>query len=79
MQSPREDWPRWAETLRRYQAEGLVSWLLEAGGPLVLLMAQVFYWGQPILGDTAQALGRMLESDEEASAFAALLKGGTPS
>ena len=77
MQAPREDWLRWAETLRRYQAEGFVSWLLDAGGPLVLLAAPVLYWGQPLLGDTAQALGLMLESDEDASAFAALLKGGT--
>lgn len=77
MLSPREDWLRWAETLRRYQAEGLVSWLLEGGRPLAILAAQVLYLGQPFLGDTAQAVGQMLESDESARAFADVLNGGS--
>ncbi len=76
MLSPREEWLQWAETLRRYQAEGLVSWLLEAGRPLAILTAQVLYLGEPFLGNTAQAVGHMLESDDEARAFAALLNGG---
>ena len=76
MLSPREDWLQWAETLRRYQADGFVSWLLEAGRPLAILTAQVLYWGRPFLGDGAQSLGQMLESDEEARAFAELLNGG---
>ena len=76
MQSPREDWLRWAATLRRYQAEGFASWLLEAGRPLAVLTAQLLYLGQPFLGGTAKALGQMLESDEEARAFAAMLNGG---
>ena len=78
MQSAREDWLRWAETLRRYQADGLVSWMLEAGRPLAILAAQVLYWGRPFLGDTAQMLGETLESDEQAQAFAAYLNGGKP-
>ncbi len=76
MLSPREDWLRWAETLRRYQAEGFVSWLLEAGRPLAIVTAQVLYLGQPFFGNTARAVGEMLESDEEARAFASLLDGG---
>ena len=76
MRTPREDWLRWANTLRQYQADGIVSWLLEAGRPLAVLTAQLLYWGRPFLGDTAQALGQMLESDEDARAFAALLNGG---
>ncbi len=77
MQSPREEWIHWVETLRRYQADGFVSWLLEAGRPLAILTAQMLYWGRPFLGDTAQDLGRMLESEEDARAFAALLNGGS--
>jgi hypothetical protein len=77
MQSPREDWLRWADTLRRYQVDGFVSWLLDAGRPLAILSAQMLYWGRPLLGETAQALGEMLESDEDAREFAALLNGGT--
>jgi hypothetical protein len=76
MQSPREDWVRWAETLRRYQADGLVSWLLEAGRPLAILTAQLLYAGRPFLGDAAQTLASTLESDEDAKAFASLLDGG---
>ncbi|HEX8992567.1 MAG TPA: hypothetical protein VF784_12885 [Anaerolineales bacterium] len=76
MHAPREDWLRWAETLRRYQADGFVSWLLEAGRPLAILTAQVLYWGQPFIGDTAGDVGHMLESDEDARAFEALLTGG---
>ncbi len=76
MRAPREDWLEWAETLRRYQADGIVSWLLEAGRPLAILTAQVLYLGQPFLGDTAHSLGQMLESDEDTRAFAALLNGG---
>jgi hypothetical protein len=77
MLSPREDWLQWAETLRRYQAAGFVSWLLEAGRPLAILTAQILYWGQPFIGDSAQALGSMLESDEDTRAFADLLNGGS--
>lgn len=77
MQSPREDWLRWVETLRRYQADGIVSWLLEAGRPMAILTAQLLYWGRPFLGEGAQAVGQMLESDEDARLFAVLLNGGT--
>lgn len=77
MQSPREDWFEWAETLRRYQADGFVSWLLEAGRPLAILTAQALYLGQPFLGARARALGHLLESDEEAHAFADMLNGGS--
>jgi hypothetical protein len=76
MQSPRADWLQWIHTLRRYQADGFVSWLLEAGRPLALLTAQMLYWGRPFLGETAGALGHMLESDEESREFASLLNGG---
>ena len=75
MQAPRANWPQWAKMLRRYQADGFASWLLEAGRPLAILTAQVLYLGRPFLGETAQALGQMLESDEETRAFAALLNG----
>ncbi len=74
--SSRAHWLQWAETLHRYQLDGLTSWLLDAGRPLVILSAQVLYMGQPFLGESADALARMLESDEEARAFASFLDGG---
>lgn len=73
MQTPRAYWPRWVETLRRYQLAGLASWFFDAGRPLALLSAQLFYVGRPFFGDGLDALARTLESDEEAHAFAALL------
>jgi hypothetical protein len=79
MQSPREYWPQWAEMLRRYQLDGLASWLLDAGRPLALLSAQALYAGRPFLGETVDALARTLESDEEAGAFASFLDGGPAS
>jgi hypothetical protein len=77
MRTPREDWLRWADTLRRYQADGIVSWLLEGGRPLAILTAQLLYWARPFVGETAQAMGQMLESDEETRDFAMLLNGGS--
>ena len=76
MSSPRDYWLQWVGTLRRYQLDGLVAWLLEAGRPLVILSAQLLYMGRPFLGESADALARTLESDDEARAFAAFLEGG---
>jgi hypothetical protein len=73
--SSRNHWIEWADKLRRHQLDGLVSWMLEAGRPLVILSAQMLYMGKPFLGDTAEALARTLESDDEARAFAAFLDG----
>ena len=73
----RAHWSQWAETLRRYQLDGLASWMLDAGRPLVLLSAQLLYMGKPFLGEHADALARTLESDDETRAFAAFLDGGS--
>lgn len=75
MQS-RPEWPRWAETLRRFKLDGLTSWLLEAGAPLTVLGAQVLYISQPFLGGRAwNSFAHMLEADEETQAFARYLRG----
>ncbi len=73
--SPREHWLQWAETLHRYQLDGIASWFLEAGRPLALLSAQILYFGRPFFGQGAESLAHMLESDDEARAFASLLDG----
>ena len=77
--SPRDHWIRWAETLRRYRLDGLVTWLLDAGKPLTVLSAQALYFGRPFLGESADALARTLESDDELRAFASFLDGGADS
>jgi hypothetical protein len=69
----RDYWPRWAESLRLYKLDALAASLLEAGGPLNLLGAQILYFGVPFLGESADALACTLESVDEARAFASYL------
>ncbi len=76
MKSPREFWPRWAESLRRYQLNELIASFLEAGSPLALLGAQAIYFsGGFIASDNLTALAEMLEEETETRAFASFLAG----
>lgn len=71
MESPRSYWPQWAEILRRYQMDSFAASLLSTGGPLPLLSAQALYFFRPFLGgEQVTALALMLESSEDARAFA---------
>jgi hypothetical protein len=67
------------ETLRRQGLAELAAWALEAAGPLNLLGAQMLYIGQPFVststGQGLRALAHLLEQEDEARVFAALLKG----
>jgi hypothetical protein len=74
MKSSREYWPRWAETLRRYQLHELTASFLEAGSPLALLGAQALYFGRGLIdSDQLTALAETLEEEQEARAFASFL------
>jgi len=74
MKSPREYWPRWAESLRRYQLHEIAASFLEAGSPLALLGAQALYFGRGFIeSDQLTALAETLEEDDEARALAAFL------
>ncbi|MHB8777368.1 MAG: hypothetical protein ACYC6R_06355 [Anaerolineales bacterium] len=74
MKSPCEFWPRWAESLRRYQLHKLVASFLEAGSPLALLGAQAIYFGGGFVkSDQLTALAETLEEETEARAFASFL------
>lgn len=74
MKSSREYWPRWAETLRRYQLHELTASLLEAGSPLALLGAQALYFTSGLIeNDQIKALAVTLEENDEARAFASFL------
>jgi hypothetical protein len=76
MKSSREYWPRWAETLRRYQLHELTASLLEAGSPIALLGAQALYFSRGLIeNDQLTALAGTLEDDDEAHAFASFLAG----
>ncbi len=74
MKSPREYWPRWAESLRRYQLHELAASFLEAGSPLALLGAQALYFGRGLIeNEQLTALAETLEEEYEARAFASFL------
>ena len=74
MNSPREFWPRWAESLRRYQLHELVASFLEAGSPFALLGAQAIYFsGGFIRNDQLTALAGLLEDESETHEFASYL------
>ena len=76
MKSPREFWPRWAESWRRYQLNDLIASFLEAGSPLALLGAQAIYFSSGFLkSDQLTALAETLEEETEARAFASFLAG----
>ena len=80
MKSPREYWPRWAETLRHYQLHEITATLLEAGTPLALLGAQALYFSRGLIAnDQLTALALTLEEDSEARAFASFLVEETAS
>lgn len=74
MKSPREYWPRWAESLRRYQLHEVAASFLEAGSPLALLGAQALYFGRGFIDqEQLTALAETLEEENEARAFASFL------
>jgi hypothetical protein len=79
MHASRTYWPAWTDFLHRLGMEGFVAWLIEAGGPFNVIGAQLLYMGQPFVSsstsDGFRALANLLEQEDEARAFAALLKG----
>ena len=79
MDSSRAYWPIWTDFLRRQGLTELAAWFLEASGPLNVLGAQLLYLGQPFAPASAnqglRALADLLEQEEEARNFIALLKG----
>jgi hypothetical protein len=81
MDSPRVYWTQWIESLRRLGLDGLAAWLLEVAGPFNLIGAQLLYMGQPFVApqwnNGINALANLLEQEDEARAFAALLKGSS--
>jgi hypothetical protein len=71
-----DEWPRWAEFLKRYHLDQLTAWMLDAGGPIPLLGAQALYFGRSFLGhQRADLLARTLEDESEVRAFASYLHG----
>ena len=79
MESSRAYWPIWVDSLRRRGVLDLAAWLLDTAGPLNFLGAQALYLSQPFLPSTSmqgvRALAHLLEQEDEARDFTALLKG----
>lgn len=75
MKTPRAYWPAWAEGLQHWKLSAFAAWLLEAGGPFILLGSQALYAARPFLGgEQIDALARILEEDDEVQAFANYLR-----
>jgi hypothetical protein len=76
---PRPDWSTWAAFLRERRLDGLAAWLLDAAGPLTVLIAQVLYLGGPLFRPTfsslqVNGLAGLLEDPQQARDFAAFLR-----
>ena len=72
-------WLSWAQFLQRWKLRGVVSTLLEASGPLSIVIAQLAYLGQPFLSSSLpegqyQALAQMLEDPDDRRSFASFLR-----
>jgi hypothetical protein len=72
-------WKTWAEMLKNKGLDGPAAALIEAAGPLNLVLAQLVYFSQPFLGRMApggqwEALGHLLEDRESSHSFAAFLR-----
>jgi hypothetical protein len=77
----RSFWNRWAQILQHWGLIEPAIALLDASGPLHLLLAQLVYLGQPFAGGNARnqqwlALAAMLEDRQESRSFAAFLREG---
>lgn len=79
MQPDRSCWDGWARSLQRLGLHEIVAALLEASGPLTILLAQVVYVGQPLLrgaipSDHLRDLARLFEDPQESRSFANYLR-----
>jgi hypothetical protein len=72
-------WQGWAQFLQHWGLRAPASTILETAGPLTVILAQLIYFGQPLLGQVTpgnqwQALAGLLEDRSESRSFAAFLR-----
>jgi hypothetical protein len=82
MPSDRSFWPEWARFLHQWGVSEIAVVLLDAAGPVHLILANLVYAGQPffrpwIPGERVQALASLFEDQEESRSFAAFLREET--
>jgi len=74
-------WINWARTLQQWGINKGVASILEVGGSLSLLFAQLLYISQPLLSGlvsvhSLDALARVLENSTERQEFIVVLREG---
>ncbi|MDK1028058.1 MAG: hypothetical protein QGM50_02935 [Anaerolineae bacterium] len=75
MQPSRTYWPAWADRLQHWKLTNFATWLLEAGGPFILLSSQALYMASPFIGGKQiEVMARTLEEKDEVNAFASYLR-----
>jgi hypothetical protein len=79
MQKDHSFWPEWAHFLHRTGLSDVTAELLEAAGPVNLVLAQFVYMGQPVLQQMfdpqrIEALVGLFEDQDESRSFAAFLR-----
>jgi hypothetical protein len=83
MQSDRSFWPEWARFLHHWGVSDIAATLLEATGPVHLVLANLIYAGQPffrqmmIPGERVHDLASLFEDQSESRSFAAFLREET--
>lgn len=81
MQEVESCWQKWANFLKERNLEEIAITLLEAGGPLKILAAQMVYAGAPLLetftptNKTWLELASLLEDKQHSQNFIAYLRG----
>jgi hypothetical protein len=78
MEGERAFWSLWARKLQRWGIDQFAALLLDAAGPLKVLLAQVIVAGSPFFisrnNQEWQALEHLLEDPQESSSFASFLR-----
>lgn len=74
-------WQDWIAFLQSRGYAGIAAFLLEAGSPLAIPGAQLFYIGGPIIssflpGSRMNAITDLLENEQEYRGFVTALKNG---
>jgi len=75
-------WQDWVESIRSHNLQTFVAVILEAGGPLNTLAAQLVYISQPVMNgfikdSRISALADLLEEKEHTQDFIQALRGNS--
>ena len=77
MQSDHSGWENWAHILQHWGLQEFAAALLEASGPLTIILAQFLYAARPFFpGNRLVTLANLFENPEEGRMFATFLREG---